>query len=143
MCFSFRLLWTQNWRTVAVVSETRFLSLHPVIPVRDMGTALEFYEGKLGFEKVFDDAPEGGAPISYAGVSRGGLCLHLQTMAPGENPTMPLMRIAVENIEPLYEEYKAKGLVGPRGQLEAKPWGSKDFGVYDLNKAALVFYEDV
>ena len=128
---------------VAIVSETRFLSLHPVMPVRDMAAALEYYEGKLGFERVFDDAAESGAPISYAGVSRGGLCLHLQTMAPGEDPTMPLIRIAVENIEPLYEEYKAKDLIHPGGHLEAKPWGSKDFGLYDLNNAALVFYEDL
>lgn len=56
---------------------------------------------------------------------------------------MPLIRIAVENIEPLYEEYKAKELIGPGGHLEAKPWGSKDFGLYDLNNAALVFYEDL
>ena len=125
------------------MSETRFLSLHPVIPVRDMAAALGFYEGKLGFRKVFDDAVESGASISYAGVSRGGLCLHLQTMAPGESPTMPLIRIAVEDIEPLYEEYRAKDLIHPGGHLEAKPWGSKDFGLYDLNNAALVFYEDL
>ncbi len=128
---------------VTIVSETRFLSLHPVMPVRDMAAALEYYEGKLGFERVFDDAAESGAPISYAGGSRGGLCLHLQTMAPGEDPTMPLIRIAVENIEPLYEEYKAKDLIHPGGHLEAKPWGSKHFGLYDLNNAALVFYEDL
>lgn len=42
----------------------------------------------------------------------------------------------------LYQEFNAKGLVGPTGHLEAKPWGSKDFGVYDLNGAALVFYQD-
>ncbi len=123
--------------------ETRFEALNPVIPVRNMDDALRFYEESLGFRKAFDDTSEPGAPISYAGVSRGGLCLHLQTMAPDENPTMPLIRVRVTNIEPLYEEYKAKGLVGPNGHLESKPWGSRDFGVFDLNKAALVFYEDL
>ena len=118
--------------------ETTFISLHPVLPVRDMGETLAFYEGKLGFRKVFDDGQG-----SYAGVMRGGLCLHLQTMAPDENPTMPLIRIRVENIDTLYEEYNGKGLVEPAGQLEPKPWGSRDFGIYDLNGAALVFYEDL
>jgi hypothetical protein len=46
----------------------------------------------------------------------------------------------VENIEPLYKEYKDKGLITAAGPLEPKPWGSKDFGIYHLNGAALVFY---
>ncbi len=125
------------------MSQTQFKAVNPVIPVRDMHDALLFYEDKLGFARVFDDATEPGATISYAGVARGGLCLHLQSMAPDENPTMPLIRIQVENIEPLYQEYNEKGMVKSRGHLESKPWGSRDFGVYDLNGAALVFYEDL
>ena len=74
---------------------------------------------------------------------RGGLCLHLQAIAPGEDPTMPLIRIRVENIEPLYEEYNARGLISPNGHLESKPWGSKDFGLHDPGGAALVSYEDL
>ncbi len=57
--------------------------------------------------------------------------------------SMPLVRIQVENIEALYQEYQAAGIVSPTGTLEPKPWGSKDFGVYDLNNAALVFFEDL
>ena len=53
----------------------------------------------------------------------------------------PLIRIRVEQIEPLRDEYQAKGVV--HSELAAKPWGSKDFGVFDLNGAALVFYEDL
>ena len=123
--------------------ESSMLSAHPVIPVRDMESALAYYTEKLGFTMVFNDAAAHGDPISYAGVRRGGVCLHLQTMAPDENPTMPLIRICMKNIEALHEEYDSKGIVSPSGRLEPKPWGSKDFGVYDLNKAALVFYEDL
>ena len=122
---------------------TRLLELNPVIPVRDMPAALAFYEAQLGFRKVFDDTSGPGTPMNYAGVRRDSLCLHLQTMAPDENPTMPLIRIRVEQIEELYEEYKGKGLISANGQLEAKPWGSKDFGLYDPNGAALVFFEDL
>jgi len=120
-----------------------FKELNPVIPVRDMTAALAFYVNQLGFKKTFDDASEPGGEINYAGVCRGGLTLHLQTMTPNERPTMPLIRIRVEHIEPLFEEYDAKKLSGPSGRLEAKPCGTKDFGVYDLNGAALVFYEDL
>jgi catechol 2,3-dioxygenase-like lactoylglutathione lyase family enzyme len=122
---------------------THFLALNPVIPVRNMAATVSFYEQQLGFTKVFDDAAQPDAAFDYAGLARGGLCLHLQTMAPDENPTMPLIRIQVENIESLYDEYRAKGVISPGGALEAKPWGSKDFGVYDVNGAALVFYEDL
>ena len=124
-------------------NETKFKDVNPVIPVRDMAAALAFYEDKLRFRKAFDDAARPGDPINYAGVSRGGICLHLQTTAPDQNATAPQIRIRVTNIEPLYEEYKAKGVIGPRGHLEPKPWGSKDFGLYDPNRTALVFYEDL
>lgn len=72
--------------------ETRFLQLNPVIPVRNMAEALSYYQGKLGFAKVFDDAGSPDSPIRYAGVARGGICLHLQTIPDGEDPTMPLVR---------------------------------------------------
>ena len=120
---------------------TLLKELNPVIPVRDMPSALSYYQDKLGFARVFDDAGPSGGPISYAGVARDGLCLHLQTMAPDESPTMPLIRICVDGIEALHDEYQANGVVSSK--LEPKPWGSKDFGVYDLNNAALVFYEDL
>ena len=46
-------------------------------------------------------------------------------------------------LEALYKEYEDRGVIVAGGHLEAKPWGSKDFGVYDPNGAALVFYEDL
>jgi len=119
------------------------LKLSPVILVREMAEALAFYEDKLRFDKVFDDAGSPGSAISYAGVARGSICIHLQTMTHGENPTMPLVRIKVTNIKLLHQEYDARGLVGATGHLEPKPWSSKDFGIYDINGAALVFYEDL
>ncbi len=41
------------------------------------------------------------------------------------------------------EEYAAAGVEASNGHLEAKPWGTKDFGSWDPNGAALVFYEDL
>ena len=124
------------------MEQTTLKALNPVIPVRNMKTTLGFYEEQLGFKKLFDDSGDGDT-INYAGVTRDGLCLHLQTMAPDEKPTMPLIRIQVLNIESLYEDYKKKGLIRSGGNLEPKAWGSKDFGLHDLNGAALVFYEDL
>jgi uncharacterized glyoxalase superfamily protein PhnB len=125
------------------VSETRIVDVNPVIPAKDMEESLAFYEGELGFTRTFQYAEEPGGPISYAGIRRGGLGLHLQAMVPGQDDAMPLIRIRVENIEPLYHEFVAAGVVSARGHLEPKPWGSRDFGVYDPSGAALVFYEDL
>ena len=52
---------------------------------------------------------------------------------------MPLIGIRGENIEYLYKEYEGQGVISTGGHLEAKPWGSKDFGVYDPKGAAPVF----
>lgn len=124
--------------------KTQFLEVNPVLPVRDMKASLAFYEEKLGFTRTFDDATQPGDTIDYAGLCRGGLCLHLQSLSPDEaDPTMPLIRIRVQNIEPLYEEYKAQDVISSGGHLEPKPWGSKDFGLYTPDGAALVFYEDL
>ena len=114
---------------------------HVVLRVRDVERSLAFYQHMLGFKKVFDDAGGADQPINYAGVARDRCCIHLQTSAPGETVTMPLIRIAVSNIEELYSEIGARMKIS--GKLEAKPWGSKDFGVYDPDSAALVFYEDL
>ena len=126
-----------------MADETAFKAVNPVIPVRDMAATLAFYEAKLGFRKAFDDAARPGQPINYAGVCRGGICLHLQTTTPDENATAPQIRIRVTNIKPLYEQYKANGVIGTAGHLEAKPWGSKDFGLYDPDNTAPVFYQDL
>jgi catechol 2,3-dioxygenase-like lactoylglutathione lyase family enzyme len=123
--------------------ESRLREVNPVIPVRDMALTLAYYEEKLGFGRAFDNADDPDGPIDYAGVQRDGLTLHLQAMSEGEGPTMPLIRIRVDNIEPLYEEYAAMGVVAPGGHLEAKPWGTREFGLYDPNSAALIFYEDL
>lgn len=128
---------------MSVHDETRLIDVNPVIPAKNMEESLAFYEGKLGFTRTFAHAEEPGSPISYAGVRRSGLGLHLQAMVPGQDDAMPLIRIRVENIEPLYEEYAAAGVVAANGRLEVKPWGSRDFGVYDPNGAALVFYENL
>ena len=80
-----------------MTTEPRIIDVNPVIPAKAMAATLAFR-----------------------------LCLHLQAMAPDQDDAMPLLRIRVENIDPLYEECRARGVIGPHGHLEAKPWGSRD-----------------
>lgn len=80
-------------------------------------------------------------PVNCAGVERGAIGFQLQTMVPGQDEAMSLIRIRVQNIDPLYQEYKKIGEVAATGGLEPKPWGTKEFGLYDPSGAAIVFYE--
>ena len=119
-----------------------FLAFNPVIPTKDMGQALEFYNDQLGFRKVFDDAGPAGGEITYAGVRREGLCFHLQAMVEGQGGAMPLIRVRVEGIEQLHQEYVESGAVADQGPLEPTAWGTREFGIWDPNGAGFVFYED-
>ena len=114
-----------------------------MIPVRDIKESLAFYQEQLGFTKLFDDAQWQTEGITYAGIVRDDIALHLQATVEGQDEAAPLVRIRVENIERLHAEYAAAGVVAESGPLADKPWGSRDFGVYDPNKAALVFFETI
>ena len=121
----------------------RLRACTPVIPVRDIHESLAFYQDKLGFTKLFDDAqwqPDG---ITYAGIIRDDIALHLQATVEGQDEAAPVVRIRVANIERLHAEYDAAGVVAESGPLTVKPWGSREFGVYDPNRAALVFFETI
>ena len=51
------------------------------------------------------------------------------------------VRIQVENIDILFEEFKWAGLVKKLNMNT--PWGTNEFGFYDLNKNAVFFLEDI
>ena len=63
-------------------------------------------------------------------------------MVPGQSDGIPLIRIQVTGIEALYQEYDGRGIVAESGTLRTATWGTKEFGVYDPNRAALVYYQD-
>ena len=53
------------------------------------------------------------------------------------------IRIKVEGIEQLYEEFLAKGgsTIHPNDKLATKPWGPKEFSIIDLAGVCITFYE--
>jgi len=124
------------------MTATTVLGVHPVIPAKDMTETLAFYVDRLGLTKTFDDASQPGDPVTYAGISREGFTLHLQTMIPGQSDAMPLIRIHVTGIEILHREYDAQGVVAESGALRTTPWGTLEFGLYDPNGAGLVYYQE-
>src|SRR5262249_25751312 len=54
---------------------TELKDVIPILDVRDVETALRFYVERLGFQLDFRYEED---PNNYAGVRRGGVCLHMQ-----------------------------------------------------------------
>lgn len=120
--------------------ETRFIAVNPVIPVRDMDQALRFDEEQLGFRKVFDDASGPGARIAYA--AAGSVCTSRRWH---RTKIRRCRSFASTSRTSSRSTNRAAPRVSspPGGRLGSKPWETKEFGLYDLNQAALVFYEDL
>jgi uncharacterized glyoxalase superfamily protein PhnB len=116
----------------------------PILDVRDVDTALRFYVERLGFQVDFRYQED---PSNYAGVRRGGVCLHMQWQHEDHfrNGTAGRLRvrIVVDDPDALFEEYQAKGVVDERTQVRDTPWGTREFGFRDLDGNGLTFYRDL
>jgi catechol 2,3-dioxygenase-like lactoylglutathione lyase family enzyme len=104
----------------------------PRFPVLDLAAALEFYEKRLGFRKLFEI--EG-----YAGVARSDFELHLFQMSHPELPKWTSCRVNVRGVDELYAECTRAGVIHPNGALANQPWGFREFTVVDLCGNAIVF----
>ena len=119
--------------------KTEFLSTVPVLPSSDIERDLKWYEEKLGFKKIFGDS-------MYVGIHFKTVWLHLQWHADTEEDPLlggSVVRIFVKNIENYFNSLVAKGVV-PKDKLRMNtPWGTHEFGLYDLNNNAIFFVEDI
>lgn len=111
----------------------------PVLPSADIVRDLRWYKEKLGFQAVFSDQ-------KYAAVRRENIWLHLQWHA--DSPDDPLLggsvvRIFVENLKPLFEEFVDRGTVLPDDLKLGTPWRTNEFGVHDLNMNSIILVEDL
>jgi len=122
--------------------EVYLRQIHPVLPVKNVMEALDFYVNRLGFKIGFtDDAKK----PNYAGILRDGIEIHLQWHDPIEWEVAvdrPMLRIVTQNIEALYEEYLEKEV--PIGNpMRETAWGTKEFAFYDPFKNGLTFYRNL
>ncbi|HAS40544.1 MAG TPA: glyoxalase/bleomycin resistance/extradiol dioxygenase family protein [Microscillaceae bacterium] len=125
--------------------ETQIVQINPVLPVGDMQESLDFYENKMGFKNVYDSSNynEAGQELDYAVMCRQNCCIHLQLFKDIRPDFQPQIRIEVKNIEPLFEEYRSKGLLDNQPTLRETPWGTREFAFYDPNNMAITFFEGV
>jgi uncharacterized glyoxalase superfamily protein PhnB len=125
------------------MSKAYLKQIHPVLPVRNVIEAISYYVDRLGFKLAFKDA--GDAP-GYAGVTRDGVEIHLQWHDENDwtdGMDSALLRIYVEDVDLLFEEYKTASVFHERTTLKETAWGTKEFGFYDQDKNGLVFYRDL
>ena len=117
--------------------------IHPVLPVKNVVESVNFYINKLGFKFAFKDTTDA---HGYAGVSRDGIEIHLQWHDEKEwiaGLDRPMLRIYVNNIEALFNEYKTASVFHSHTALKETPWGTKEFAFYDLHDNGLTFYKDI
>lgn len=123
------------------MNETAFRSAVPILFVRDVSAAARFFTEKLGFAVDFLY----GTPPFYGSVSRGEACLHLRCV---EQPnfaelaarevSLILATIEVSDVQALFEEYRARGVVFAQPPTRQE-WGGTVFQVRDPDGNAISF----
>lgn len=115
----------------------------PILFVRAVTAAADFYHDMLGFEIDFLH----GKPPFYGAVHRDGACLHLRfvprpnfaELAASER-SLILATIEVTNVKALFEAFKARGVEFPQG-LVKQTWGGTDFHVRDPDGNVISFVQ--
>ena len=112
-----------------------FTSAVPVLPTTDLSQATAFY-GQLGFQVLHQDD-------EYAIVKRDGVELHVWLCPDRSLADNSSCRIQVTGIEALYREYQTKGLLASNAAVRDKPWGTKEFVIFDPDRVLITFVERV
>ena len=106
------------------------LNVIPVLPSADISRDISWYKEKAGFETHYSDK-------MYAVMRRDDITIHLQWHADTENDPLlggSVIRIVVKNIKSLFDEFVQRGTVSQNSFKENTPWGTNEFGFFDLNK---------
>ena len=117
---------------------SNFIQINPVLPSQDIQHDVHWYEKYTGFELAFGND-------KYVGLKRDNLCLHLQWHANTEDDPLlggSVIKIFVENIGPLVEEFVERGTIKREKLRMYTPWGTHEFGFYDLNKNSIFIVQD-
>jgi catechol 2,3-dioxygenase-like lactoylglutathione lyase family enzyme len=120
----------------------RIAAVHPVLPSKDVPQAVAWYVHKLGFHMEFVDDPSG---PRYAGLRRDDVALHLQwhDEAEWERVERPMLRLRVDDVAALFQEYRDKGVFHEHTDLRKTDWGTEEFAFFDRDMNGLTFYRDL
>ncbi|NNJ88274.1 MAG: glyoxalase/bleomycin resistance/extradiol dioxygenase family protein [Eudoraea sp.] len=115
------------------------LSIIPVLPSSDIARDLKWYETYTGFTYAFGDK-------GYVGLKRDNLEFHLQFHHGNEDDPITggsVMKIFVTDIQSYFEEFVKRGTITKDKLRLNTPWGTHEFGFYDLNKNGIFIVQDV
>jgi len=118
----------------------------PVLLVRDVVAAADYYRDRLGFtyERFW------GEPFDFCMVNRDDLTVML-SQVPAGTKIVPNWQVVgqmwgayfwVNDVESLYEEYQQSGATIDY-TLNLKPYGVKEFGIQDIDGHDIAFGEVV
>jgi catechol 2,3-dioxygenase-like lactoylglutathione lyase family enzyme len=108
----------------------------PILASLNEEETVKFYTEKLGF--TFHSAWDG-----YLIFSRDGIFIHLWPCKDPEIPKATGCYINVTEVDKLYEELKAQGVVHPNGPLKDMEWGMRQFSILDNAGNIIHFGEDI
>ena len=106
----------------------------PVLPAQDVKATVRFYEEKLGFRARHQDD-------EYGIVSRDNVEIHFWRCDDRHIAESSSCRLTVEGVDELFERAKEAQIVHPDGDLELKPWGTREFPILDPNGNLVWFLE--
>jgi catechol 2,3-dioxygenase-like lactoylglutathione lyase family enzyme len=115
---------------------TEYVAAVPVLASLDIERSAEFFHEKLGFAKVHV------AQGAYGIVASGPVQIHFWACADRSIAEATSCRVQVRAIESLYHQCEGHGIVHPKGPLETKSWGTREFAILDPDGNLIAFYED-
>jgi hypothetical protein len=119
--------------------DSPFINMIPVLPSANIERDVAWYKAQTGFDCFYADA-------MYAILYRAQLVVHLQWHADtAEDPLLggSAIRIQVNNVQALLQEFIERGTVQPTDYRPNTPWRTNEFGFYDLNRNAIFIAEDL
>jgi len=129
--------------TTNVHGTAHLQAIAPQLLVDDLDAAIAYYRDRLGFavDFVYDSF--------YAGVSRGGVLIHLKHAPKTVSDRAHRKEhehldayVAVAGVEALYQELQSRGGAGHQAP-RPRPWGHADFYVEDPDGYILCFSEEI
>ncbi|CAH1673405.1 MAG: VOC family protein [Chelatococcus sp.] len=106
--------------------EIRFGRIAPMIPVKDIRKAHDFYVGVLGFRKTF----ENGNPVGFMILKQGQAELHLTLQPHHKAAPFNVAHMLVDNVDALHQICQQHGLRIIKG-LQDKDYGLRAFVFMD------------
>jgi len=109
----------------------------PILASLNIGKTVQFYCTVLGFTKIHEE------PEVYGIVKRDAVEIHFWACSEKHIAENTACRIEVEGIDSLYTELQPKGVIHDNAPLQAKPWGTREFGILDEDGNLITFFEVV